>query len=68
MKHLALRTLGLLGGLVALGGLAFLFGRTGSPLCRPGSLLQIHAAWHLLVAVAAAAYAWAAFELRGSAQ
>jgi hypothetical protein len=53
---------------LALGGLAFLFGRTGSPLCRPGSLLQIHAAWHLLVAVAAAAYAWAAFELRGSAQ
>ncbi|MGZ8565600.1 MAG: hypothetical protein ACXWXS_00965 [Actinomycetota bacterium] len=53
---------------LALGGLAFLFGRTGSPLCRPGSLAQIHAAWHLLVAVAAAAYAWAAFELRGSAQ
>jgi hypothetical protein len=26
--------------------------RTGAPLCRPGSLLQGHAAWHVLTAVA----------------
>jgi hypothetical protein len=28
--------------------------RTGAPLCRPGSLLQGHAAWHILTAVAIA--------------
>jgi hypothetical protein len=28
--------------------------RTGAPLCRPGSLLQGHAAWHVLTAVALA--------------
>lgn len=34
--------------------------RTGAPLCRPGSLLQGHAAWHALTAVAAASWlsAW----------
>lgn len=30
--------------------------RTGAPLCRPDSLLQGHAAWHLLTALAAAAW------------
>jgi hypothetical protein len=52
-------------GLLALAGLAFLLGRSTSPWCRPESLAQAHAAWHLLVAVGAVAYAWAAFELRG---
>jgi hypothetical protein len=28
--------------------------RTGAPLCRPGSLVQGHAAWHILTAVAIA--------------
>lgn len=28
--------------------------RTGAPLCRPGSLLQGHAAWHILTALAIA--------------
>jgi hypothetical protein len=50
---------------LALAGLAFLLGRSTSPWCRPESLLQAHAAWHLLVAVSSIAYAWAAFELRG---
>ena len=50
---------------LALAGLAFLLGRSTSPWCRPESLFQAHAAWHLLVAVSSAAYAWAAFELRG---
>jgi hypothetical protein len=31
--------------------------RTGGPLCRPNSLLQGHAAWHLLSAAALAAWA-----------
>lgn len=30
--------------------------RTGAPLCRPDSLLQGHAAWHVLTAIAAAAW------------
>jgi nitroreductase len=29
---------------------AWLAGRTGSPLCDPGSPLQLHALWHLLTA------------------
>jgi hypothetical protein len=37
-------------------------GRTASPWCDPGSLLQPHAAWHLLGAVALAAWGWAALE------
>jgi len=42
---------------IALGGVAFFLGRTGSPLCRPESLFQWHALWHVLAAVALAAYA-----------
>jgi hypothetical protein len=39
------------------GGLAaYVLGRTGGPLCRPDSLLQPHALWHLLTAVAMAAW------------
>ena len=44
---------------IALGGVAFLLGQTGSPLCRPDSLFQWHALWHVLVAVSLAAYAYA---------
>ena len=44
---------------IAIGGIAFLLGRTGSPLCRPDSLFQWHALWHVLVAVALVAYAYA---------
>jgi hypothetical protein len=44
---------------IAIGGVAFLLGRTGSPLCRPDSLFQWHALWHVLVAVALVAYAYA---------
>ncbi|MEZ5176070.1 MAG: hypothetical protein R2823_07680 [Acidimicrobiia bacterium] len=35
---------------------AYFVGRTGGPLCEPGSLLQPHAIWHLLAAGALAAY------------
>jgi hypothetical protein len=35
---------------------AYLLGPTGAPLCRPDSLLQPHALWHLLTAVAMAAW------------
>jgi hypothetical protein len=36
-------------GTVALA--AYAAGRTGSPLCRPDSIVQLHAAWHLLSAL-----------------
>lgn len=42
---------------LAAGSTAYLLGRTGGPLCRPDSLLQPHALWHLLTAVAMAAWA-----------
>lgn len=44
--------------LVALAGgvVVNLLTRTGAPLCRPASLAQGHAVWHVLTAVAAAAW------------
>jgi len=39
--------------LVALGGLCWWLGQSDGPWCRPGSLLQAHAAWHVLAAGAA---------------
>jgi hypothetical protein len=42
---------------LAAGVAAYLLGRTGGPLCRPESLLQPHALWHLLTAAAMAAWA-----------
>jgi hypothetical protein len=47
---------------LALASGAYLLGRSGSPLCHPESGLQLHAVWHVLVAVSAAAFAYAAFE------
>ena len=38
--------------LLAGGGVCWALGRSGGPWCRPGSLLQAHAAWHLLAACA----------------
>jgi hypothetical protein len=38
-------------GWIAAALLAYVLGRTGSPWCRPGSLWQPHAAWHVLSAV-----------------
>lgn len=39
------------GGWLAVGLVAYVLGRTGSPICRPETLLQLHGAWHVLVAV-----------------
>ena len=39
---------------LALGAVANVLSRTGAPLCRPDSLLQGHALWHVLTAVGAA--------------
>jgi len=43
-------------GFLVLGGAAFVLGRTSSPLCDPDSPVQLHGAWHLLVAVSLATY------------
>ena len=40
---------------IVVAGVLFLVGRTGGPLCSPGSLAQPHAGWHFLTALAAAA-------------
>jgi hypothetical protein len=47
---------------ISLAGAAFLLGREGAPLCNPESALQLHGVWHVLVAVAAAAFATVGFE------
>jgi hypothetical protein len=44
----------------AAGAACWWAGRTTSPWCDPDSLIQCHAAWHLLGATALAAWAWAA--------
>lgn len=56
------RSVGLIA--ISLGGVAFLLGRTGSPLCHPASWFQWHALWHVLVAIALVAYAYALFARR----
>jgi hypothetical protein len=47
---------------LGLGSVAFVLGRTSSPLCDPDSPLQLHGAWHLLVAMSLAAWARARLE------
>ena len=42
---------------LSVGVAAYVLGRTGGPLCRPDSLLQPHALWHLLTGLAMAAWA-----------
>jgi len=53
--RLALASLGIAAVLLALG-------RTSSPLCDPDSPVQLHGAWHLLVALSLTAYARARLE------
>lgn len=43
--------------LLLAGLMAYLAGRTDSPLCRPESRLQLHGLWHLLSGAAVAAWA-----------
>jgi hypothetical protein len=45
---------------LALGGTAFLVGRSGGWLCRPESAFQWHAVWHVLAATAMGLYAYGA--------
>ena len=48
----------------ALALVALVLGRTGSPVCEPGTVLQAHGLWHLLAAGALGAYAVATGERR----
>lgn len=43
--------------LLGIGAVLAALGRTGAPWCRPESLLQPHAAWHLLAAASVGFYA-----------
>ena len=38
-----------------------LLGRSGAPLCDPGSLVQGHALWHVLTATVLGLYGYLAF-------
>jgi hypothetical protein len=49
---------------IGIGAAAFVLGRTSSPLCDPDSPVQLHGAWHLLVALSLAAYGRARLENR----
>lgn len=48
------------GVLLIAAGSAYLLGRTGSPLCVSNSPFQLHGAWHVLSALALAAWGWVA--------
>jgi hypothetical protein len=52
----------------AAGAACWWLGRTGDPLCDPDSLVQGHAAWHLLTAAALACWAAAALGRPGQAR
>ena len=43
---------GRLVAIVVVAGVAYGFGRSGSPLCDPDSVVQLHGAWHVLSALA----------------
>ncbi|MFZ4518614.1 MAG: 1-acyl-sn-glycerol-3-phosphate acyltransferase [Microthrixaceae bacterium] len=48
-----------LAGAGTLAGLAYLGGRSGSGLCDPESVVQLHGLWHLMIGVVAALWATA---------
>ncbi len=56
-RERSLPWMGAAAGLLLVGGAATWLGRTGGPWCRPESLLQPHALWHLLAAGTVVAYA-----------
>jgi hypothetical protein len=64
VEGLTARRAARLGVVVALGlgATAFLVGRTGGAWCRPQSVVQWHAIWHILAAAAMALYAYGAIE------
>lgn len=51
------------GGAIAAAAIVYALSRTGSVWCEPTSLVQGHALWHVLGAVAFLAFAIAAFEI-----
>lgn len=57
------RALAVVAGVLLTAAVAYLLGRTGSPVCAPGSGIQPHGLWHLLSALALALWARVAFSL-----
>jgi hypothetical protein len=57
-----------LAAMLAFGLFASWLGRTGSVLCRPDSVMQIHAVWHLVMAAATAWWAECAILVAPSAR
>lgn len=54
------------GAVLAGAVVAYLLGRTGSPICEPGSGAQLHGLWHVLTALALALWARVAFSLEAA--
>ncbi len=52
--------------ILVVAGVAYGFGRSGSPLCDPDSVVQLHGAWHVLSALALVV--WADRALRADAR
>lgn len=48
--------------LLVAAAISFAAGRTGSPLCRPDSLFQLHGLWHLFSAAAFALWGFSSFD------
>lgn len=64
LRAITTRRVARLAAALALGlaATAFFVGRSGALLCRPESVMQWHAVWHALAALAMALYAYSAIE------
>jgi hypothetical protein len=61
VKTRTVRLYGIIASVAVVGGLANVLGKTGGPLCDPDGLLQLHALWHFLTAVAFGLWAFIGF-------
>lgn len=59
LRDRRLRPMSLAAGFLGGGAILTVLGRTGGPLCSADSVLQAHAGWHVLAALAVLAYATA---------
>ncbi|MEA2001724.1 MAG: ceramidase domain-containing protein [Actinomycetota bacterium] len=61
VKTRTLRLYGTIASVAVVGGFANVLGRTDGPLCDPDGLLQLHAVWHFLTAIAFGLWAFIGF-------
>ncbi len=52
---------------IVVAAVTYVLGRTGSPLCDPGSIVQFHGLWHMVTAFAALVWADRALAVAGPA-